>query len=152
MRSGCLDFRTGYAYDLQRYFEERTDIHHIYPQAWCKAKKIDAKRCDCVVNKTPISAVTNRKIGGNAPSVYLAGLQKTAQIDPARMEDILRSHSIDPATLRADDFDRFFKARSEALLGKIEKAMGKAIAREAVEEEEPEAVDFEDEETEPEVA
>ena len=64
MRDGCLDFRTGYAYDLQTYFDERTDIHHICPQAWCQANGIDARRCDCVVNKTPISAKTNRMIGG----------------------------------------------------------------------------------------
>jgi hypothetical protein len=149
MRDGCLDFRTGDPYTLQTYFDERTDIHHIFPQAWCKARGIDPKRCDSIVNKTPISAKTNRKIGGNAPSVYLAGLQKSAGIAPARMDEILRSHLIDPAALRADDFDRFFQARSQALLEKIEKAMGKALAREAVEEEEvPESVRYEDEEVE----
>ncbi len=51
------------------------------------------------------------------------------------MDDILGSHLIDPAPLRADDFDAFFQARSQALLEKIEKAMGKAIARKVVEEE-----------------
>jgi hypothetical protein len=148
MRDGCLDFRTGDPYDLQRYFDERTDIHHIFPQAWCKANGIDAKRCDSVVNKTPISAKTNRKVGGNAPSVYLAGLQKSAGIEPARMDEILRSHLIEPAALRADDFDRFFEARSRALLAKIEKATGKPIAREAVDEDVPEAVEYEVEEVE----
>jgi hypothetical protein len=147
MRYGCLDFRTGYAYDLQTYFDERTDIHHIFPQVWCKAKGIDAKRCDSVVNKTPISAKTNRKIGGNAPSVYLAGLQK-ATVEPGRMDEILASHLIDPSALRADDFAPFFEARSQALLERIEKAMGKAIAREAVEADVPEAIEYEAEEAE----
>jgi hypothetical protein len=148
MRNGCLDFRTGDPYDLQAYFDERTDIHHIFPQAWCKAKGIDAKLCDSIVNKTPISAKTNRKIGGNAPSVYASGLQKTAMIEPARMDEILRSHVIDPAALRADDFSRFFEARSQALLERIEKAMGKAIARDAVEADVPEIIDYEIEEAE----
>jgi hypothetical protein len=148
MRDGCLDFRTGEPYDLRAYFDERTDIHHIFPQAWCKANGIDAKRCDSVVNKTPISAKTNRKVGGNAPSVYLAGLQKSAGIEPARMDEILRSHLIDPAALRTDDFDRFFEARSRALLAKIEKATGKPIAREAAEEDLPEAVEYEVEDVE----
>jgi hypothetical protein len=148
MHDGCLDFRTGYPYDLRAYFDERTDIHHIFPQKWCKAHNIEPKRCDSIVNKTPISAGTNRKIGGNAPSVYLAGLQKSAGIEPARMDEILGSHLIDPSALRADDFDRFFQARSQALLGKIEKAMGKAIAREVVEEELPEVVQYEVEEQE----
>jgi hypothetical protein len=122
--------------------------HHIFPQAWCKANGIDAKRCDSIVNKTPISAGTNRKIGGEASSEYLADLQKCAGIEPARMDEMLRSHLIDPAALRADDFDRFFEARSRALLEKIEKAMGKAIARGAVEEDVPEAIPYEVEETE----
>jgi hypothetical protein len=103
-----------------------------------------------VVNKTPIAAGTNRQIGGHAPSVYLAGLQKTAQIDPARMNHILRSHLIDPAALRGDDFDRFFEARSRALLGRIEKAMGKPILASTLEGEadEPEVVEYEAEEAE----
>jgi hypothetical protein len=102
---GCLDFRTGYPYDLQAYFKQRIDMHHIFPQAWCKANGTDAKRCDSLINKTPISAGTNRRIGGKAPGDYLAGWQKSAGIEPARMDEILRSHLIDPAALRADDFD-----------------------------------------------
>jgi hypothetical protein len=148
MRDGCLDFRTGYPYDIQTYFDERIDIHHIFPQAWCRANGINAKRCDCVVNKTPISARTNRMIGGNAPSQYLARLQKSAGIEPARMDEILPTHLIDPAALRVDDFDRFFYARSQSLLEKIEKAMGKAIAREAIEADVPEAIEYEVEEAE----
>jgi hypothetical protein len=102
-----------------------------------------------VLDGSFFSARTNRMIGGKAPNVYLAGLQRSAGIEPARMDEILRSHLIDQAALRADDFDRFFEARSQALLEKIAKAMGKAIAREAVEEAElPEHVEYEAEETE----
>jgi hypothetical protein len=148
MRDGCLDFRTGYPYDLQTYFDERIDIHHIFPQAWCKANGIEANRCDSVVNKTPISAKTNRKISGDAPSVYLARVQKGSDIEPARMDELLRSHQIEPTALRADDFDQFFQARSLALLKKIEKAMGKAITAGPVEPDVPEADEYEVEETE----
>jgi hypothetical protein len=143
MRDGGLDFRTGYTIDLQTYFDERIDIHHIFPQAWCRANGIDPKRCDSVVNKTPISAKTNRIIGGNAPSVYLARLQKNADITPARMDEILRTHLIDPEFLRADDFDRFFELRSGALLERIERATGRAISREEVEADTPEVLEYE---------
>jgi hypothetical protein len=136
IRDGGLDFRTGYPIDLQTYFDEKIDIHHIFPQAWCKASGIDAKRCDSVVNKTPISAKTNRMIGGNAPSGYLPRVQKNASIDTDRMDEILRSHLIEPGLLRADDFDGFFQDRSQALLGRIEGAMGKPIARGIIEAEE----------------
>jgi hypothetical protein len=146
IHDGCLDFRTGYRYDLQTFFDERIDIHHIFPQAWCKANGIDAKRCDCAANKTPISAKTNKRVGGNAPSAYLASLERSAGIEPTRMDDILRSHLIDASALRADDFDRFFEARSQALLDKIENAMGKSVAREVIESEVPEDVEYESEE------
>jgi hypothetical protein len=79
-------------------------------------------------------------------------LQKAAEIKPARMDEILSTHLIDPPALRADDFDRFFQVRSQALLGKIEKAMGKAIARAAVEADMPEAVEYEAEDAEEEEA
>ena len=146
MRDGCLDFRTGYGIDLQMYFDEKIDIHHIFPQKWCKANGIDAKRCDSVVNTTPISARTNRMIGGNAPSVYLSRVQKSAGTDAGRMNEILRSHLIDPVPLGADDFHSFFETRSHALLERIERAMGKAISRALVDaEESSETVEYEDE-------
>ncbi len=67
------------------------------------------------------------EIGGNAPSAYLAQIQrdKAVQLDPAAMDAILRTHSIDPGLLRADDFDGFFQNRKAALLSLIERAMGK---------------------------
>lgn len=148
MRDGGLDFRSGYAIDLQMYFDEKIDIHHVFPQAWCKTNGIDAKRCDCSVNKTPISAKTNRMIGGNAPGIYLSRLQKSADISASRMDEILWSHLIEPAALRADDFDAFFEARSKALLERIEKAMGKPVAWEVREAEAAEPAEYEAEEAE----
>ena len=43
----------------------------------------------------------------------------------AAMDAILRTHSIDPSKLRADDFEGFFQGRKLALIGLIERAMGK---------------------------
>lgn len=81
-----------------------------------------------VINKTPLSARTNRIIGGRAPSDYRSRLQNSAEIPADRMDEILRSHVIDPALLRGDRFDEFMAARQNALLDRIEAAMGKAIA------------------------
>jgi len=125
MHDGGLDFRTGDAIDVQTYFNENIDIHHIFPQKWCRTNSIDRRRYDCIVNKTAISAKTNQIIGGNAPSVYLAKVEKGAGITPERMDQILTSHVIDPKPLRLNDFDAFFAAREKALLQRIETAMGK---------------------------
>jgi hypothetical protein len=66
-------------------------------------------------------------IGGKAPSAYLAQIQKNAQVqlgDP-EMDDILKSHLVDPALLRADQFETFYQARKIALLAVVARAMGK---------------------------
>ena len=127
MKEGALDFRSGDPVDLQMYFDDKIDIHHVFPQDWCIANKIDPSRCDCVVNKTPLSAKTNRQIGGNAPSVYLERLQKTSGITLERMNDILKSHLVDSTAIRADSFDDFFTSRRNAILNRIEAAIGKPV-------------------------
>lgn len=72
----------------------------------------------------------NRKIGGSAPSKYLAQLQSEPQVKltNAEMDDILKSHVIDPALLRGDSYREFYAARKAALLAIVERAMGKASA------------------------
>lgn len=138
MRDGGMDFMSGQPIDYSTYFEENVDIHHIFPEKWCqehgKSKDSNTRiNYDCVVNKTPLSYKTNRKIGGNAPSAYLEKIQKDASINPERLDEIMRSHLIDPRLARSDNFEEFFTARKEAILKRIEDAMGKPIARDAVE-------------------
>jgi hypothetical protein len=129
MRSGCEDFRSGQPYELTSFWDERVDIHHIFPRDWCKKQQIEAGRYDCVVNKTPISARANRIIGGVAPSVYLKRLQQDAKITDERTRQILGSHLIDSEALLSDNFEHFFEQREEALIGLIEAATGKRVAR-----------------------
>ncbi len=127
MQHGAQDFRTGDVIDHQRYFDDRIEIHHIFPFDWCKKNGIPKELADSIVNKTAISAGTNRTISSLAPSRYLAKLEHQARIAPARMDEILSSHLIDPDALRSDDFHRFFTRRQEALLDLIENAMGKPL-------------------------
>jgi hypothetical protein len=149
MRDGGLDFRTGEPIDIQRYFDpDRIDIHHIFPQKWCRDKGIPPGLTDSIVNKTAISARTNRIIGGNAPSDYLPRLQKRFEISESRMDDLLRTHVIESGLLRADDFDGFFHARERALLERIQEAMGKQVVPDItiVQEAEPAEYELESEE------
>lgn len=130
LKDGGLDFRSGVPVDAQVYFEESIDIHHIFPRDYCVKLGLDPAKYESVANKTPLSAKTNRIIGGKAPSVYLAALEKDTGISPHRLDQILVSHVIEPEKLRSDSFDAFFAARYNALLDHIEAAMGKQIARE----------------------
>ncbi len=132
MRDGCADFRTGEPIDVQSYFEESVDIHHIFPRAWCEKNGIKPAEYDSIINKTPLSYRTNRIIGGSAPSIYLKKLREDHPMSEERQDEILRSHVIDVDALKRDDFRAFFDARKQALLARIEQATGKAIAPETV--------------------
>jgi hypothetical protein len=130
MRDGGFDFMTGSSISDQVYFEENIDIHHIFPKDWSIKTKLEPRYYDSIVNKTPLSYKTNRSIGGKAPSIYLSNVQKQAKIEASRLDEILRTHLIDPQALRADMFMDFFEKRRRAILERIEKAMGKSILQE----------------------
>jgi hypothetical protein len=129
LRDGGLDLLTGEAIDVLIYYNDKIDIHHIFPREYCRRAGIEVKYYDCIVNKTPLSAKTNHIIGSNAPSVYLERLQNTANIARERMDEIIASHVADSAPMRADNFYDFFAARQKALLTRIERATGKNINR-----------------------
>jgi hypothetical protein len=127
MQSGGREFLTDQPMSFATYEEEKIDIHHIFPKAWCQAQAhIDAKRMDCIVNKTAISARTNRIIGGAPPAKYLAALERRGGIAPETLDRILATHLISTEALRVDDFETFFEARRKALIELIRTAMGKA--------------------------
>lgn len=128
LREGAEDFRTGQPYDVTIFFDENVDIHHVYPQKWCSEQGVSPALFDTVVNKTPLAARTNRSIGGDAPSRYLARLEKGGSGDPAisteTLDKHLATHALDPHLLRADDFDAFFADREQRLLQLIANATG----------------------------
>ena len=148
MKEGAQDFRSGQQFDHTIFFGENVDIHHIFPQDWCKKQGIKPAVFDSIINKTPLSYRTNRIVGGVAPSEYLSKLEQgnatTPAIDRAHLDSYLRSHLIDPALLRSDKFEEFMIDRQKKLLALIEKATGKTAYTGGVPEE---GVDAEIEET-----
>lgn len=130
-REGAIDWCTGEEINDVVYFEEQIDSHHIFPVAWCRKQGIDPKKYNCLVNRTPLSAKTNKKIGSKAPSVYLEGFEISGT-SAVRLDDMLRSHVISPTTLRRDDFEEFFQLRAKVLLELIAKAMGKSLSFESL--------------------
>lgn len=129
MRDGCKDWMKNHALDMAAFFNHKIDIHHIFPKKWCGDHGIDPVRRESIVNKTALSRETNIRIGGRSPAVYVKTVETSAGIAPAALDEILRSHVIDPVSLRVADFDGFFAARAEALLGLIGQAMGKPAVR-----------------------
>lgn len=131
-REGAIDWCTGEEINDVIYFEEQIDSHHIFPVAWCRKKGIDPKKYNCLINRTPLSAKTNKKIGSKAPSLYLEEFELSGT-SAKRLDEILRSHAISPKTLRRDDFEAFFQMRANNLLTLIGKAMGKSLSFESSE-------------------
>jgi hypothetical protein len=128
MKSGSRDFVTGTPIDLNTYFNNAVDIHHIFPRVWCENQKLPREKWNSVVNKAPLAAGTNRYIGGHAPSMYLTRIQRDKQLDEPTLDGFLVTHSIPVAQLRSDAFDEFIRLRANALLGLIEAATGKEIS------------------------
>jgi len=130
MRQGCRDFITGHQAELMTFFNDRIDIHHVFPEAWCKKNSIPRPVYNSIVNKTALSRVSNMAIGGDAPSVYLKKIEDKHGLPRAQLDDILRTHLIEPDHLRNDNFDAFFGARMKALAALISEGMGKPVVDE----------------------
>ena len=126
---GARDWMEDKAFDKIQYMDSAVDIHHVFPQKWCFDQGIDDERRESIVNKTAISARTNRVIGGAAPSSYLAVVESRARIDGDRLDQILETHLIPAPSLRADDFSSFFTGRRELICKLIEAATGKTVQR-----------------------
>ncbi|MEV5574716.1 DUF262 domain-containing protein [Spirillospora sp. NPDC052269] len=127
LSQGAKDWMYDKSLDKVQYVELAVDIHHIFPFKWCLDHGIDPAMRESIVNKTPLSAETNRAIGGAAPSMYLPKIEKKAGIVAGQLDALLATHLVDAGELRANDFDGFFKKRLEKLVDVIEAATGKPV-------------------------
>ena len=127
MMNGASDWRSDVQLSLATYNNENIDIHHVFPVAWCRSTEgkpaIPSHLYDSVINKTPLSAATNRMIGGRSPAVYLKRLQE--DMGHERLEQALEAHWLNPRHLEANNFRDSFMERGEALLRLIGQAMGR---------------------------
>jgi hypothetical protein len=128
LKTGCLDFISGSAMDFTVFLDESTDIHHIFPRAYCEGNGLPRSRWNSIVNKTPLFARTNRIIGGSAPSEYLRKIESDGHVSKEQLDGYVASHLADVSCLREDDFDGYFIKRAKALINQISRAMGKPIA------------------------
>ncbi len=59
MKHGGRDFASGTPIDLNTYFNNAIDIHHIFPRVWCEKQKLPREKWNSVINKAPLAASTN---------------------------------------------------------------------------------------------
>ena len=131
LREGAKDWRTGEPANIQNYHDEAIDIHHIFPRKWCRDTGIEDALTNSIINKTPLTARTNRIVGGAAPSTYLPSLEDRSGASTGELDAALASHLIDPAALRSDDFTAFWHHRKQSLLDRVSEVMGKASQSDA---------------------
>ena len=129
MKSGAADWRSAQPLSLATWHNESIDIHHIFPVAWCRnnTRSIPSDLYDSIINKTPIDALTNRMIGGDAPSRYLPRLRQDVS-EEGKLNRILEAHWIEPSLLERDRFSSCFVKRGQAMFDLINQAMGRPTA------------------------
>ena len=127
MQNDAKDWRRGVRISEEVYDEERIDIHHIFPMAWCAGQRprIHERLMNCIINKTPVNASTNRSIGGRAPSVYFRTLLR--DISENRLEQTLKGHWINPEYFVLDWFPETMVDRACQMMRAIGDAMGREL-------------------------
>ena len=134
LKNHARDFISGAEMDFSTYSNEKIDIHHIFPKDYCLGQRYDRAKWNSIVNKTPISASSNREIGGAAPSVYLGKIEKKGSVLPSDLDDYVQTHWIDHTALRNNEFQDFIIDRARKLLCAIEAATGRTISGKASDE------------------
>jgi hypothetical protein len=132
MKEGAKDFRSGQEFSDTLFFDDNVDIHHVFPRDWCKKQQIPRRVYDSILNKSPLTARTNRKIGGVAPANYLEVLlQEVKDPDDAekrtQLDDRLTSHALDPALLWSNDFEGFMRDRQLQFTRLIESVINRPV-------------------------
>jgi len=117
LQQGCRDFITGSPADILTFGNDPMDVHHVFPRAWCLKAGIPESRFDSIINKTPLTAASNREIGGVAPSDYLSVIERKYGLTPDQLDSILHTHLINPLFLRTNNFEEFYADRKRRLAG-----------------------------------
>lgn len=125
LKAKAQDFISGKEMDFTVFLDEGIDIHHVFPRHYCEVQKIEKRKWNSIINKTPLSYRTNRIIGGNAPSVYLKKIEQAGHVTADAVDKYVETHLVKAEYLRADNFHTYFNERAKALLSLISSAMGK---------------------------
>jgi len=105
------------------------DDHHIVPQSWGK-KNLAPKAVDTILNRTPLSADTNRNIiSDRLPNEYLP--EWVAKNGESEVRVILESHYISPTAFDIlmrqnfgpDDYEAFISERQRTIQAAIEELL-----------------------------
>ena len=127
LKHGAKDFISTSRMDFNYYENKNIDIHHIFPKNYCQKYNFPKEHWNSIINKTPLSARTNRIMSGAAPSIYIKKLISD-YISEKDLFTAIESHKIDTDLLKSDNFCEFIIARAKSILNLISLAMKKEIS------------------------
>ena len=118
---GARDFRTGDPVELHEL-----EDHHVFPRAFLRDSRElkGGVEVNTIVNRTLLTAATNRMISRKSPAEYLDQI-----IPEEKASEILESHFIDSQAQRAmgeDDYERYLELRDRALVGQVRSLLQRA--------------------------
>lgn len=118
LQNGALDFHKRGKITSQLLADKKNpvDDHHIFPRAYLDNKGAPASLRDCILNRTFIDRVTNRRLSKRAPSDYFSEI-RTRQ-GGSETDETLKSHVLPQGShspLLDDDFEKFLDWREQAL-------------------------------------
>ena len=125
MKSGAADWMSGDRLGVVHFLDENIQSHHIFPITWCRNSNIPSDLYNSIINRTPIDAATNRKMGAQAPSRYLPRLRN--RVPDESLERILSTHLLEFETLEKDDFATLFIQRGKRMLEMVTTVMQKDL-------------------------
>ena len=124
--NGARDFRKN-----ESIIFSQLEDHHIFPKGYLRTNYAKATLGNnlstlrnTIVNRTLISAETNRSIGSRSPSEYLCDESIIAQ---DKLSYILQRHFIDPESLEAlkqNEYELFLLGRESAILKRVNSLFG----------------------------
>ena len=100
---------------LSRY--NRKEYHHVFPQAFLKARGMAHDKIFCVLNFCFLSSESNKTISKKSPSDYFFSL-----VPEKEFNDVLSSNllPISKAIYKNDDYDLFIDKRANEILSKLD--------------------------------
>ncbi|MFH0963004.1 MAG: DUF262 domain-containing protein [Planctomycetota bacterium] len=118
LQNGALDFHkrgritTGLLTDKGN----PVDDHHIFPRDYLDSEGVSPSLRDCILNRTFIDRITNRRLSRRTPSDYFSEIR--AKQGGSGTDEMLASHVLpqgDHSPLLTGDFGKFLDWREQAL-------------------------------------
>jgi hypothetical protein len=119
LKAGGFDFADGAPATFENL--QSREYHHIFPDAWLKAKSYQDYEINRALNCSLISWKTNRHISDKSPSEYVADRMEATHIESEEVSRRLNSHLIPLEALENNDYTNFLEIRASLVKKMVDK-------------------------------